>query len=92
MQLLLRKGVLPRTLDVLAALGDSVSLQLLLAGVFAFFGIHTAFWLYREVREKLLAVAGSAAAISTIFGNPLVAVVLMLEVVGLATGSGPSDR
>jgi H+/Cl- antiporter ClcA len=33
---------------------------------------------------KLLAVAGSAAAIATIFGNPLVAVVLMLEVVGLA--------
>jgi H+/Cl- antiporter ClcA len=33
---------------------------------------------------SLVAVAGSAAAIATIFGNPLVAVVLMLEVVGLA--------
>ena len=33
---------------------------------------------------KLLAVAGSAAAIATLFGNPLVAAVLMLEVVGLA--------
>ncbi len=33
---------------------------------------------------KLLAVAGSAAAIATIFGNPLVAVVLMLEIVGFA--------
>ena len=32
----------------------------------------------------LLAVAGSAAAISTIFGNPVVAAVLMLEVVGFA--------
>jgi Cytochrome c3 len=28
-------------------------MELLLLGVFAFFGIHTAFWLYREVREKL---------------------------------------
>ena len=32
----------------------------------------------------LIAAAGSAAAIATIFGNPLVAVVLMLEVVGFA--------
>lgn len=32
----------------------------------------------------LIAVAGSAAAIATIFGNPLVAAVLMLEVVGFA--------
>ncbi len=32
----------------------------------------------------LLAAAGSAAAVATVFGNPLVAVVLMLEVVGLA--------
>ncbi|MEP7192291.1 MAG: chloride channel protein [Actinomycetota bacterium] len=32
----------------------------------------------------LVAAAGSAAAIATIFGNPLVAAVLMLEVVGLA--------
>ena len=32
----------------------------------------------------LIAAAGSAAAIATIFGNPLVAVVLMLEIVGLA--------
>src|SRR5450631_3683144 len=32
----------------------------------------------------LIAAAGSAAAIATIFGNPLVAAVLMLEVVGLA--------
>lgn len=32
----------------------------------------------------LLAVAGSAAAISTIFGNPVVGAVLMLEVVGFA--------
>jgi len=32
----------------------------------------------------LLAVAGSAAAISTIFGNPVIGAVLMLEVVGLA--------
>lgn len=30
----------------------------------------------------LIAAAGSAAAISTIFGNPLVAAILMLEVVG----------
>jgi H+/Cl- antiporter ClcA len=33
---------------------------------------------------QLLAVAGSAAAISTIFGNPVVGAVLMLEVVGFA--------
>jgi H+/Cl- antiporter ClcA len=33
---------------------------------------------------QLLAVAGSAAAIATIFGNPIVGAVLMLEVVGLA--------
>ena len=33
---------------------------------------------------QLLAVAGSAAAVSTIFGNPLIAAVLMLEVVGFA--------
>jgi H+/Cl- antiporter ClcA len=32
----------------------------------------------------LIAAAGSAAAIATIFGNPLVAAVLMLEVVGFA--------
>jgi H+/Cl- antiporter ClcA len=32
----------------------------------------------------LLAMAGSAAAIATVFGNPLVASVLILEVVGLA--------
>jgi H+/Cl- antiporter ClcA len=32
----------------------------------------------------LLAAAGSAAAISTIFGNPLVAAILMLEFVGFA--------
>ena len=32
----------------------------------------------------LLAVAGSAAAIATIFGNPVVGAVLMLEVVGFA--------
>ena len=32
----------------------------------------------------LIAAASSAAAIATIFGNPLVAVVLMLEVVGFA--------
>ncbi|HTZ44552.1 MAG TPA: chloride channel protein [Jatrophihabitans sp.] len=35
---------------------------------------------------KILVVAGSSAAIATIFGNPLVAVVLMLEVVGFASG------
>jgi len=28
-------------------------MELLLFGVFAFFGIHTVFWLYREVREKM---------------------------------------
>jgi H+/Cl- antiporter ClcA len=33
---------------------------------------------------QLLAVAGSAAAIATIFGNPVVGAVLMLEVVGFA--------
>ncbi len=27
-------------------------MELLLLGVFSFFGIHTAFWLYRELREK----------------------------------------
>jgi H+/Cl- antiporter ClcA len=32
----------------------------------------------------LIAAAGSAAAISTIFGNPLVAAIMFLEVVGLA--------
>lgn len=32
----------------------------------------------------VVAAAGSAAAIATVFGNPLVAAVLMLEVVGLA--------
>jgi len=37
---------------------------------------------------KILILAGSAAAIATIFGNPLVAAVLMLEVVGFA-GAGP---
>ena len=33
---------------------------------------------------KLLVAAGSAAAIATIFGNPVVAVILMMEVVGFA--------
>jgi len=33
---------------------------------------------------QLLAVAGSAAAISTIFGNPVIGAVLILEVVGFA--------
>jgi len=28
-------------------------MEILLLGVFAFFGIHTVFWLYREVREVL---------------------------------------
>ncbi len=28
-------------------------MELLLIGVFAFFGIHTLLWLYRETREKL---------------------------------------
>jgi hypothetical protein len=28
-------------------------MEILLLGVFAFFGIHTEFWLYREVREVL---------------------------------------
>jgi H+/Cl- antiporter ClcA len=32
----------------------------------------------------LIAAAGSAAAIATVFGNPLVAAILMLEVVGFA--------
>jgi hypothetical protein len=34
-------------------------MELLLIGVFAFFGIHTVFWLYRELREKF---AGGNAA------------------------------
>jgi nitrate/TMAO reductase-like tetraheme cytochrome c subunit len=34
-------------------------MELLLLGVFAFFGIHTVFWLYREVREKLAGGSGS---------------------------------
>ncbi len=35
-------------------------MELLLFGVFAFFGIHTLFWFYRELREKFggAAVAG----------------------------------
>ncbi len=33
---------------------------------------------------RLLALAGSAAAVATVFGNPLVAAVLMLELVGVA--------
>jgi hypothetical protein len=37
--------------------------------------------------QQLLAIAGSSAAISTIFGNPVVGAVLMLEVVGLAAGA-----
>jgi H+/Cl- antiporter ClcA len=37
--------------------------------------------------RMLIALAGSAAAIATIFGNPLVAVILLLEVVGLASRS-----
>jgi H+/Cl- antiporter ClcA len=37
--------------------------------------------------RALIAAAGSAAAIATIFGNPLVAVILMLEVVALASHS-----
>ena len=37
--------------------------------------------------RALIAAAGSAAAIATILGNPLVAVILMLEVVGLASQS-----
>jgi nitrate/TMAO reductase-like tetraheme cytochrome c subunit len=28
-------------------------MEILLLGVFAFFGVHTAFWFYRELREKL---------------------------------------
>ncbi len=28
-------------------------MELLLFGVFAFFGVHTVFWFYREIREKL---------------------------------------
>jgi hypothetical protein len=27
-------------------------MEILLLGVFAFFGVHTAFWFYRELREK----------------------------------------
>ena len=27
-------------------------MEILLFGVFAFFGIHTVFWLYRELRVK----------------------------------------
>ena len=27
-------------------------MEMLLVGVFAFFGIHTVFWLYRELRVK----------------------------------------
>lgn len=34
--------------------------------------------------QQMLAVAGSSAAIATIFGNPVIGAVLMLEVVGLA--------
>jgi H+/Cl- antiporter ClcA len=34
--------------------------------------------------RRLIALAGSAAAIATIFGNPLVAVILLLEVVAIA--------
>jgi len=34
---------------------------------------------------KLLVVAGSAAAIATVFGNPVVAAVLVLEIVGFAS-------
>ncbi len=37
--------------------------------------------------RALIAAAGSAAAIATILGNPLVAVILMLEIVGLASRS-----
>lgn len=37
-----------------------------------------------QTSRTVLAAAGSAAAISTIFGNPLVAAVLFLEVLGLA--------
>jgi H+/Cl- antiporter ClcA len=37
--------------------------------------------------QQLLAIAGSSAAIATIFGNPVVGAVLMLEVVGLAAGA-----
>ena len=36
--------------------------------------------------RMLIALAGSAAAIATIFGNPLVAVILLLEVVAIAGG------
>ena len=36
--------------------------------------------------RRLIALAGSAAAIATIFGNPLVAVILLLEVVAIASG------
>jgi hypothetical protein len=28
-------------------------MEILLIGVFAFFGVHTVFWFYRELREKL---------------------------------------
>ena len=28
-------------------------MEFLLFGVFSFFGIHTAFWLYRELRVKI---------------------------------------
>jgi len=35
-------------------------MEILLFGVFAFFGIHTVFWLYREVREKVAPGRGAA--------------------------------
>jgi hypothetical protein len=35
-------------------------MEFLLFGVFAFFGVHTVFWLYREVREKLASGRGAA--------------------------------
>jgi hypothetical protein len=28
-------------------------MEILLLGVFAFFGVHTALWFYREAREKM---------------------------------------
>ena len=37
--------------------------------------------------RMLIALAGSAAAIATIFGNPLIAVILLLEVVAIANGT-----
>ena len=48
-------------------------MEILLIGVFAFFGIHTVFWLYRELRVKFGRAARREALMAIATGNPAAA-------------------